>query len=132
MQKAFTLIELVIVIAIVGILAAIAIPLYTDYTKKSRCAEVPQNLSSIIRIQNVYKADITRGNGFFAPNISTLGWILSSGNNYSEFFSYATDGSKSGCISETDGFATGSSKYKSLTEWKGACMTTALKITSYH
>lgn len=46
LQKGFTLIELMIVVAIIGILAAVALPAYQDYTVRARASEVVLAASS--------------------------------------------------------------------------------------
>ena len=46
LQKGFTLIELMIVVAIIGILAAVALPAYQDYTNRAKVSEVVLAASS--------------------------------------------------------------------------------------
>lgn len=46
-QEGFTLIELMIVVAIIGILAAIAIPAFINYVKRSKTSEAPANLKAM-------------------------------------------------------------------------------------
>jgi type IV pilus assembly protein PilA len=61
LQKGFTLIELMIVVAIIGILAAIAIPAYQDYTIRAQVTE-GLNLSDAVKVA---VADYYTQNGAF-------------------------------------------------------------------
>ncbi len=56
-QKGFTLIELMIVVAIIGILAAVAIPAYSDYTKKAKATELIQGTAALKTAVEICIAD---------------------------------------------------------------------------
>jgi len=56
-EQGFTLIELMIVVAIIGILAAVAIPQYQNFTKKSKASEAKVILDAIVTAEASYFAE---------------------------------------------------------------------------
>ena len=73
MQKGFTLIELMIVVAIIGILAAVAIPAYQDYTIRSKIVE-PVNAAGAAKV-TIYESYTSSGS-MPAKDVSSAGIAL--------------------------------------------------------
>ena len=78
-KKGFTLIELMVVIVIIGVLASLAIPRFTDASNKAKIAEAPRVLASF---ESAYLAGVAEG------NVGTENLVFKTEGLSSKWFSY--------------------------------------------
>ncbi|MEW5758112.1 MAG: prepilin-type N-terminal cleavage/methylation domain-containing protein [Candidatus Omnitrophota bacterium] len=88
--RAFTLIELVVVIIVLGLLATLAIPRFQKQLERGRAAEAYRMLAEIRTAQEIWKNE----HGAYTENLADLGFGGLGGCSPERFFSYYSSGNE--------------------------------------
>ena len=87
-KKGFTLIELMIVVAIIGILAAIAIPNFLNYQCKAKQSEAKQSLGTIAKNEVSFSAEFDH----YTESLDSIGFATTGTTRYSYDVEVGDDG----------------------------------------
>src|SRR5436309_14721317 len=102
--KGFTLIELMIVVAIIGILAAIAIPNFIKFQARSKQSEAKANLKAIYTAEKAYFQE----KDTYSNEVGRIGFAPERGNRYAyDLDATRTLDNRTGTVPSTPANATG-------------------------
>jgi type IV pilus assembly protein PilA len=97
LKKGFTLIELMIVVAIIGVLAAIAIPNFIKFQARSKQSEAKANLKALFTAEKAYYAEKDK----YSPIVGQIGFVPERNNRYAYFLDKAGTVSNRSAVTET-------------------------------
>jgi len=122
-SKGFTLVELMVVVIIVGILAAVAVPIYRQNVKRAMASEGSALLGSVLTAERVYFAE---HNTFATETDKAALGVETTGNKYFKDFTIESadaNGFKATTIGEAGGDAEGIKVKMEYTNDGGAVIT---------